>query len=139
MPSARQILTTPQVRLPQKEEVVESALFTPRRIALVFAQLVVAQTFESFPLSSRLLVDSLLLVSQVLPAQQFVFRIVTTLVKRCLASHCKTQLRRGGASAQFLRFAELHLPDAFVNLFDETAGFRYLLVGRAETQLLLMF
>jgi len=38
----RQILTTPQIGLPQQEEVVELPLFVASRVALVFAQLVVA-------------------------------------------------------------------------------------------------
>lgn len=60
LPKARQILTTAQVGLAQKEEVVELAPFAPCRIALVFAQLMVAQALESFALLARLLIDPLL-------------------------------------------------------------------------------
>ncbi len=78
----RQILTTSQVGLPHQEQVVELTLLTAKRIALVFAELVVAQAFESFTLSPGLLKDLLLLVPQILPAQQFPFGILPLLAKR---------------------------------------------------------
>ena len=63
-PRPRQILATTQVGSPLQKEVVQLPLFAPFRVALVFAQLVVAQALEGFTLAACLLKDFLLLVPQ---------------------------------------------------------------------------
>ena len=62
---ARQILSMPCVGLPLQEQVVELALFAARRIAVVFAALLVPQALESLALAPGLSENSLLLVPQI--------------------------------------------------------------------------
>lgn len=71
---ARQILAMPQVGLPQEKKIVELALFLPRAVALIFAELLVAQAFKRLTLSPRLPKDFLLLIAQRFEAQEFPLR-----------------------------------------------------------------
>jgi hypothetical protein len=86
----RQFLATPQVSLAQEEEVVELALFAPLGVALVFAELPVAQALEGFAFAASLLKDFLLLVAEVLQPQVFPLHGLPLLVKRLPARHGKT-------------------------------------------------
>jgi hypothetical protein len=129
----------PQVGLPQQEEVVELTLLAPGRVALVLLQLVIAQALESFTLAACLLKDFLLLVAQILPAQELALGLLALLAQPRFASERKAQFGGGGAGLQLLRLARLNLLDAVVDLIDEMAHFGDLLVGRAQAQLLLMF
>lgn len=61
------------------------------------------------------------------------------LVERYLVQKGKAQFRRGGAETQFLRLTKVHLPKALVDLIEHMANASHLLVGSAQTQLLLMF
>ena len=100
----------------------------------------VAQAFEGFPLAARLLKDFLLLVAQVLPAHEIRVRHpAAAAATRPRTGKCEAQFGGGGARSQFLRFTELNLPDPLVELLDHAARPRHLLVGRAQTQFLLVF
>jgi hypothetical protein len=127
-----------EVGSPQKEEIVEVALFAPGCIPLVFAQLVVAQAFEGFALPPRLLKDSLLLVSESFPTRSLTLYCLALLAQPCFALQSKPQFRGRGACSQCLRLAELHLPNPVIELFEEMAHFCDLLVRRPQTQLLLV-
>ena len=72
----------PPVGFSQKEEVIEITLLVPCGVALVCAQLVVAQTFEGFALPACLLKNPLLLIPQVLPPLEFMLSVLSQLVKR---------------------------------------------------------
>jgi hypothetical protein len=98
----------------------------------------IAQALEGFALATGLLKDFLLLVTQILPAQEIAFGILPLQSQGSLPGKSKTQLGRGGAHSEFLSLAELHLPYSLVELLDHTTRPRHLLVGRAQAQLLLV-
>ena len=131
-------LAAPQVRLPQQEEVVELALFTTSAVAFVFAQLVITQAFESFAFAARLMKNSLLLIAQLLQAHEFPLQDKTLLPDDGFGFESKVQFGRGRAGAELLRLARLHFLQPDVELLDEMAYARDLLVGGAQTQFLLM-
>jgi hypothetical protein len=114
-------------------------LFPPCGVALVFAELLVAQVFEGLPFAPSLLEDFLLLVAQILPAQQFGFGILAQLAKGGLAAERETHFCGGGAGCQVPGFANMNLPDPFNDLIETMANFGNLLIRRAQAQFLLMF
>ncbi len=114
-------------------------LFPSGRIALVGAELLIAQVFEGFPFAPSLLEDLLLLVSQILPAQEFALRIPPQLAECGLAAEGETQFGGGGAGGQLFGFANVNVADPFIDLVKAMAHFGHLLVGRAQAEFLLMF
>jgi hypothetical protein len=124
--------------LPEKEEVIELTLFESRGIALVLALLMIAQALEGFALPARLLKNSLLLVSEILQAQQFALDVLALLAKGCLAREREAQLRGSGTHTEFLKLAHLHLTDALDDLIEQVPHLGHLLVSGTQAQLLLV-
>lgn len=96
-----------QVELAQQEEIVDVALFEPRCVALIFAELMLAKMIQGFAISPRLLKDLLLLVAKILPAQKVPFRCLSLFAERGLTKERKLQFCRSRTGTQPLRFFEL--------------------------------
>ena len=114
------------------------ALLAPLRVALIFAKLVVAQAFEGFTLPARLLKHCLLLLAQLLQAQEVALQDMALLAEGRLTKECKAQFGGGRARSQLQRLMGLHLSDAVVELVESTAGAGHLLVGGTQSQFLLV-
>lgn len=127
------------VGLLQKEEIVEFTLLAPCCAALVCAQLVVAQAFESFTLPARLLKNPLLLIPQILPPREFMLGVHSQPAKRRSLKEHEAQFRRGGAVSQFARLDNLRIPNLLVDLIEKMSNSGNLLVGRAQAKFLLVF
>ncbi len=92
---SRQILTTPQVSLPQQEEIIEPTLFAPGRFALILAQLLIMQALEGLSFPTRLLKDALLLIAQMFQAGELAFDAMPLLVQRSFGRQDKAHFCGG--------------------------------------------
>jgi hypothetical protein len=135
----RQILATPQVRLAQKKEVIDLPLFAPSRLSLVGVTLLPAQAFNGFALAASLLKDSVLLIAQLLYAQEFLLQCMPFLIKSCFVQKAKAQLGSGRSCVQLLRLLYTFFFDSILDLVDQVTHPSYLLVGSAQPQFLLAF
>lgn len=114
-------------------------LLTSGRIALVCAELLIAQILEGFPFAPSLLEDLLLLVSQIFPAQKFSLRLLPQLAKCGVAAQCETQFGGGSSGRQLFSFANVNVADPLIDLVKAMAHSGHLLVGSAQAKFLLMF
>jgi len=108
--------------------------FFPVRHALL-----VANNFERLPRPPRKLKDFPLLIMKLLQSRQFVLEFVPVAQKLCLAQQAESQFRRRNPRAEFPALHRVDLAPVQVHLFQQMTDSRHLLVGRAQSQLLLMF
>jgi hypothetical protein len=127
-----------KIALSQQEEINERTLFFPQGIPLVIAKLAVPQAADGFPFAPRQLEDFLLLIPQFLKTRQFALHRMPLLPEGGFAEPSKLQLGGGGACVQLLRLTGLQVLDAAIDLLDQMTGPRHELVGRPQTQFLLM-
>jgi hypothetical protein len=113
-------------------------LFAPGRIEFVIAKPVVAQVLENFALAARVLKNPVLLVAQVLQADEFPGNLVTLFAKPRLRHKFEAQLGRSHSDFQILGLRCAHLRSLEIDLLEQVSRPRHLLIGRAQPEFLLM-
>jgi hypothetical protein len=137
-PRTRQTLATPQVFSPQKKQIVQIALLPPRRLLLVQTEVLIADRFQSFPRSSRLLKNLALLVAQLLQPHELYFEFPPVPEKFGVTLQSEAQFGRGHSRTQLPRPLGIQPLPAQVDLLDRMLASRHLMVGGTQPQFLLM-
>ena len=107
------------------------------RFALVSAKLPFSQAFERLALPPLLLEEFLLLVPQMLRMGKFALQFTAMLGESGLTKHDEAELGRSRSGLQLLQLRAANLLGPAIELIDQMPHSYHLLIGGAQTQLLL--